>query len=371
MHVVKLDFQDVRDILVGCTILSTGGGGDLDKGSSLVEEDFKRGLEYHLVPLSEIDDESFYTSPYFCGAIGPQKEDPLVRYPKIEELETVAAVSTLEKYIGKPVPGLVSIEYGGMNTAVAMSTAAKLGKFTVDADAAGRAVPDLQFSTFYVREIPIYPLAVASKIGDVGIFEHFADDFRAEDIIRAIAVVSGGMLGMTDHPCQGRNLKRSVIPGALSYAGKVGRAQRVAREKGLDPVREIVLAGKGFHLFDGIVKEDSNWKIEKGFTYGTTEIEGMGAFKNHEMKIWFKNENMISWLDEEPFITPPDMICVVEKATGYPVTNPYCKKEMAVSVIGFKAPEIWRTERGLSVLNPRFFGFDLDYVPIETKVKSL
>lgn len=367
----KLTFQDVEDILVGCTILSTGGGGDLEKGLALVEEDFKKGREYNLVSLSEIDDDAIFTSPYFCGAIGPQENDSLSKYKKIEELETVLAVSALEKYIGENIPGIVSIEYGGMNTAVAMSTAARLGKFIVDADAAGRAVPDLQFSTFYISGIPIYPLAVASNIGDIGIFEKFADDFRAEEVVRAIAVVSGGMVGMTDHPCRGRDLKRSVIPDALSYAREIGKAQRIATEKGLDPIRQIVSAGNGFHLFDGIVKKDTEWKIESGFTYGTIEIEGVNKFRNHAMKIWFKNENMMCWLDEKVVVTPPDLICVVETGTGYPITNPHCRRNMKVSVIAFKAPEIWRTERGLSILNPRFFGFEEDYVPIETRIKEV
>jgi len=367
----KLTLQDVRDILVGCTILSTGGGGDLEKGLALVEEDFKKGREYKLVSLNEIEDEAIFTSPYFCGAIGPQEHNPLSTYKKIEELETVLAVLALEKYIGENIPGIVSIEYGGMNTAVAMSTAARLGKFIVDADAAGRAVPDLQFSTFYISRVPIYPLAVASEIGDIGVFERFADDFRAEEVVRAIAVVSGGMVGMTDHPCRGRDLKSSVIPGALSYARKIGKAQRTAIEKGLNPIKEIITAGNGFHLFDGVVKRDTEWKIENGFTYGTIEMDGIGNYKDHNMKIWFKNENMICWLNDEVLATPPDLICVVDIKTGYPITNPHCKKDMKVSVLGFKAPEIWRTERGLSILNPRFFGFEVDYVPIEAKVKEV
>ncbi|MEW6624783.1 MAG: DUF917 domain-containing protein [Bacillota bacterium] len=364
----KLTFEDIRDILVGCTILSTGGGGDLQKGLKLVEEDFKSSLEYRLVSLDEIDDDAVFTSPYFCGAIGPQKEDDsFVKYKKIGQLETVLAVQALERHLGMEISGVVSIEYGGMNTAVAMSTGARLKKFIVDADGAGRAVPDLQFSTFYVAGIPIYSLAVANKIGDVAVFQKVADDFRAEDLVRALATVSGGMIGMTDHPCMGKDLKKSVIPNALSYAREVGKAQRTALDKGKNPINEIIAAGDGFHLFDGKVKKDTEWKIEGGFTYGTIEIEGVEKYRGHSMRIWFKNENIICWLDEEVFVTAPDLICVVETANGYPVTNPYCKKDMNVSVLGFKAPEIWRTEKGLSILNPRFFGFDVDYMPIEKK----
>lgn len=249
---------------------------------------------------------------------------------------------------------MVSIEYGGLNTAVALSTAARLNKFIVDADAAGRAVPDLQFSTFYVNQVPIYPLAVANKIGDIAVFEKVVDDFRAEDLIRALAVVSGNSIGMTDHPCKGKVLKKSVIPGALSYAGKVGKTRRLAVEKGENPIEAIIRSVDGYLLFEGIVKEDSDYEIKSGFTTGTIEITGKDDYGNSEYKIWYKNENVISWKDEKVSITAPDLICVVDRKTGYPINNPYCKKGMEVTVLGFKAPEFWMTERGLSILNPKF-----------------
>jgi DUF917 family protein len=166
-------------------------------------------------------------------------------------------------------------------------------------------------------------------------------------------------------------LKKSVIPNALSYAREVGKAQRTALEKGKNPINEIIAAGDGFHLFDGTVKKDTEWKIEGGFTYGTIEIEGVEEYRGRSMRIWFKNENIMCWLDDKVLVTVPDLICVVETETGYPVTNPYCRKGMKVSVLGFKAPEIWRTEKGLSVLNPRYFGFEVDYVPIEERVRGI
>jgi len=366
----RLSFDDVRDTLVGCTILGTGGGGSLEKGLALVEEDFAKGLEYRLVSLEEIDDDALFASPYFCGSIGPEKAgDSFHKHPPIEELETVLAVRALERFLGEELAGVVSVEYGGMNTAVAMSTGARLGKVIVDADAAGRAVPDLQFSTFYVHEKPIHPLAVANKIGEVAVFEEVVDDFRAEDLVRALSVVSGGMIGMTDHPIRGRSLRGAVIPDALSYAQKVGRAQRLALDEGKDPVEEIVAAVDGFRLFKGTVKEDTQWKNEGGFTLGSIELEGAEDYAGRSCKIWFKNENVICWLDEEVLVTVPDLICLVETDTGHPVTNPFWKRGMEASVLGFRAPEVWRSGRGLSILNPCFFGFDVDWVPIEEKLR--
>lgn len=366
----RLTFKEVKDILVGCTILSTGGGGDLNKGLNLVKEDFKNNLEYKIISLEKIEDEALFASPYFCGSIGEEGEKSnYSKYSKINKFPTVVAVQALERYFQEEFSGMVSIEYGGMNTAVAMSTAARLNKFIVDADAAGRAVPDLQFSTFYVSKKSIAPLAVADDIGDVAVFERVVDDFRAEDLVRSLSIVSGGMVGMVDHPLRGKDLKGTVIPGALSYAQMVGKAQRQALEEGKDPIKEIIKAVKGYLLFDGIVKKDTEWENKGGFTLGTIEIEGKENFTGQNFKIWFKNENIIGWRNEEILVTVPDLICVVETDSGYPITNPFCKKDMQVSVLGFKAPSVWRTKRGLSILNPCFFGFDVPYIPIEEKLK--
>lgn len=172
---------------------------------------------------------------------------------------------------------------------------------------------------------------------------------------------------MADHPIQGKDLRGCVIPDALSYAQKVGRAQRLALKEGRDPVREIIAAVDGFLLLTGRVKEDTEWRNEGGFTLRSIEIEGEDEYSGSSFKIWFKNENIICRLDGEVLVTVPDLICVVEAKSGHPITNPFCKKGMKVSVLGFRAPEVSRTKRGLSILNPRFFGFDVDWVRDKSK----
>ena len=102
----------------------------------------------------------------------------------------------------------------------------------MDADPAGRSVPELQHSTYYVLGEPIAPLAVATNFGESVIVEKVPNDLRAEDIVRAIAVASGNEVGVADHPMTGKVFKRSTIPNAISYAMKIGK---VLRECGYDP----------------------------------------------------------------------------------------------------------------------------------------
>lgn len=361
----RLSLQEVQDILVGCTILSTGGGGDLDEGLNAVREVFKNNKEFKLLAFDEVNDEAYYVNPYFCGSISPKTET----CKKEEKKELIFAVKALEEYMEEEFEGIVSIEYGGGNTGQAMAAAAMLGKYIVDCDAAGRAVPELQFSTYSITEQSISPFSIATKYEDTVIFQKVLDDERAEALSRAMAVATDNSVGMADHPIQGKNLKTSVIPSALSYAGKVGQAQREAVENGVDPIKKIVEAANGYILFKGKVKDGTQWEIKDGFTVGTICIDGINEYSNQNFKIWYKNENMISWKNGEIYVTCPDLICVVDNKTGYPITNPNNSKDDEIAVLGFKAHELWRSEKGLKLLNPSFFGFDIHYVPIEKIIR--
>ncbi len=348
-----LMLKEAVDILVGCTILGTGGGGDLSEGIEAVERALSRGGKLIMASLSEVADDAYTVAPYYCGAIGPKDAES-------ENGEAlVKAVKALEDYMDKTFDGVVSIEYGGGNTGSAFATAIELGKYVVDADAAGRAVPELQFSTYQIQEVPIVPFSVATKYGDTIVFTRVQGDARAESLSRNMAVATDNVVGMADHPTDGKTLKAAVIGGALTLAGQVGSAQRIAVEEGRDPLKAIAKAGGGKVLFKGrVTREDTSWHIKEGFTYGTIGIEGVGGYERQRFKIWYKNENMMAWQEGALVLTCPDLICVVNLATGYPITNPNCTVGDLVGVLGFSAHEFWRSERGLALLNPHFFGFD-------------
>ena len=203
----KLTLQEIKDTLVGCTILGTGGGGSLESGLEAVEKAWNAGHEFKLLSFDEINDDSYYANPYYCGSIVPKGDTSQKRGDEI-----ATSVKALEEYMGVQFEGLVSIEYGGGNTGAVMAAAARTGKYIVDADAAGRAVPELQFSTYYVTENPITPFSVGTSFGDMAIVTNVENDARAEALSRYMAIGSGGLVGMTDHPIKGDKLRHAVIP---------------------------------------------------------------------------------------------------------------------------------------------------------------
>jgi DUF917 family protein len=86
-------------------------------------------------------------------------------------------------------------------------------------------------------------------------------------------------------------------------------------------------------------------------------------------RVQYRNENIISWRDDQVSVSPPDLIAVADSHTGAAIANPEFKRGQFVTVLGFPAPAIWRTPAGLEVFGPAHFGFDIPYVPIERRLR--
>ncbi len=363
----KLSKQEIIDILYGCTVVGTGGGGDLRLGLEVMQEDFDQGKDLYLADPQEVPDDEYVGVPYMCGSPASLDvtDEKYQRLPRLDYPESLLAFRTLESYFGKKFYGAISTELGGANTAYALHAACQLGVPIIDGDPAGRSVPELQHSTFFVKGVPMTPIALATQFGDTMVIKDIVDDMRSEDIIRAVAVASSNRVGVADHPITGKVLKGSIIPNALTYAQKLGETLRIAKEKGQDVAEEVAKAGDGAVRFKGIVKD---WNVEEtgGFIFGETILEGTGDYAGHEYKVCYQNENLKSYLDGKVDVSVPDLICVID-GDGEPVTNPNFRNGMELTIIVLPAPEIWKTPRGLEVFGPRSFGFDFDYVPFNER----
>ena len=61
----------------------------------------------------------------------------------------------------------------------------------------------------------------------------------------------------------------------------------------------------------------------------------------------------------------PDLITVMETESGQPITTEELRYGQRVRVIAAPCDRRWRTPAGLALVGPRYFGYDLDYVPVE------
>ena len=249
--------------------------------------------------------------------------------------------------------------------------ATTLGIPVVDADNAGyRAVPEVSLATLNVANAPIALAITCTSWGDMALFEKFLSWQRAEDLIRHLAITSGG--GCAGMLCfSGQWIKRGVVEGTLSLSMKVGKAIIDAREEKRDPVEAIIKTAKGYNLFEGNIAAYTN-EGKGAFTWSNAWIKGTGDYEGKTYQLWYKNENQISWINDKPYVTCPDPFTVVDSETGEGLSNFTPESWIQgrkVTVWGMKSASLWRTARGLKIFNPQHFGYDIKYRPIEKVVK--
>jgi DUF917 family protein len=364
-----LAWHEVEDILMGATILGSGGGGGLAYGVDQMLRIYDGGRAVSLATPEEIGADAMVACPYAVGAMTTAEMDPYGDRPHAAEHPSVLAVRALGNHLGQDFAALICGELGGSSVADAFYPAAVLGVPVIDADPVGRAVPEVQHSMFSIHGVPIAPFAVVNEIGDTAIFTDVADDERAEALIRAMAVASRNAAWVADHGLPWSDLRDIAVLGTLGLAERVGRAQREAVETveaAQDVADAVAAAGDGVVVFRGTVTS-SDWRDADGFTVGETAIEGADAWTSSTYRVWFKNENLIAWRDGIPDVTCPDLICILD-GDGMPLTNPDVAVGSSVCVVAFPSAPQWRTKKAIEILGPSHFGLDVDYVPVELRL---
>jgi len=190
----------------------------------------------------------------------------------------------------------------------------------------------------------------------------------AERIEKLISAGAYGLSGDAGFMMSGKEMKEVLVPGTLTECYYTGKMIREARVTGKDPVHELVKTLSGWILIKGVVSK-KEWEDRVGYYWGNHFIDGTGEFSGNRLKIWFKNENHVAWENGSVIATSPDIISVVDLKTGDSIVNPNLKEEDEVAVIGLKARPEFSNSKGISILGPRYFGFNFDYVPIEKLVK--
>ncbi len=355
----ELTRNDVEDILLGATVFGAGGGGELNEGLALLDRAVAAGKRFRLVSLEDVPDDELICTPYLLGAISdlPDLEDTLIDG---RTLPILAAFERLRDYLGKTIFGAVPCELGGSNTAVPFYVAAMADAVVVDADPAGRAVPEITHSAYALLGLPIGTIVTANSLGETAIIENVADDQRAEDLVRSLAQMSGNDIAAIDHTLTKKTLCPGLIPGTLSKAVEIGRLLRTGKTNPSTLPQLIASATNGAVIFRGEVTA-SHTATEAGFTIGSFEIKGTDTHEGEEFRVTLKNENMYGEKNGTPVVTIPEIITVLNTKTGHVVTNPNVSVGQHVAVLVLPAPDVFLTPQGLRSFGPGYVGLKTDF----------
>lgn len=352
-----LGAQEIEDIAVGAAILGSGGGGDPLIGKLMALQAIEQYGPVDLVSPDELPTDSLAVPVAMIGA-------PTVFVEKLPSGEEIGrALRALSNYLGREVSCVVPIEAGGLNSMLPLALAAALHLPVLDLDGMGRAFPELQMVTFHLGGISATPMVLADEKGNESLLQT-VDNVWTERLARALTVQMGGAALMAIYPMTVRQASTHGIQGAVSLAERLGRVVREAHATNIPASDALMAAGGGQRLFTGKIV-DVLRRTTGGFVRGDVTIEGVDACLGHRMVVSFQNENLAAILDDEVIACVPDLLVALDAETGLPVTTEALRYGLRVTVVGFPCAAQWRTPEGLAVVGPRYFGYDIEYRPIE------
>ena len=355
--------QDIEDLALGAAILGTGGGGDPYIGKLMAIQALEKGLKIEVTDPDEISDDSFIVPVAAMGT-------PTVLIEKIPSgKEALYALKLIERYFGREAEYITPIEAGGINSTIPLTVAAIKRRPVLDGDGMGRAFPELQMVTFHLYGVKATPMSMADEKGNAVILDTI-DNYWAEKIARVITIKFGGTAWIAIYAMYGKKYKEAAVKGTISLAIEIGRTLREAKKHGKNPIDALLDLTKGYLLFTGKIVDVNRQNIG-GFARGEAVIEGLDEFKGSKMTIKFQNENLVAVKDGKVVASVPDLITVLDKETSKPITTERLRYGLRVNVIGIPCNPKWRTSEGLKVVGPKYFGYNIEYKPIEEYVKEV
>jgi uncharacterized protein len=352
---------EIEDIAVGAAILGTGGGGDPYIGKLLAQRAVRQHGPVQMVSVAEVPEDAFVVPSAMMGA-------PTVMVEKLPRgTEVIRAFEALGDYVGRRPTHTTSIEAGGLNSTTPFVVAAQLGIPLVDADGMGRAFPEIQMIIATMHGVKATPMTLADEKGNSAVIDTI-DNSWTERLARTLTVDFGATAMIALYPMTGAQLRGGAfVAGTITLAEELGRLVRETRFAHGDPIGAVVERLGGRKLFTGKVVDVAR-RTEAGWAKAEVRIDGIGGDAGSTLLLQTQNEHLVAIRDEEVVCSVPDLIIVMDAESGGPITTEELRYGYRVVVVGAPCVPAWRTPEGLALVGPRYFGYDVDYVPVEERV---
>lgn len=327
--------EDLDDIAVGCTILGSGGGGEVDQDLMLSRYCMEVYGQVCLIDVESVEDDALIVPVGFMGA-------PSVCAEKLSNgSEFQVMFKYIEKYFNKKIRAVVPAEIGGSNGLVPFIAASQANIDVIDGDTLGRAFPELHMSSSALFGISPSPAFITDCLGNTVVL-HVQNAKDVERFGRQVAQVMGSSCAVSTFIMTGKEAKKALIKSTVSMAREIGKQ-----------VRNRHLPKEASFITKGIIT-DVVQTIEGGFLTGKVVIADDG---DEDFVIEYQNEYLIARSGDSVKAVTPDIIVIFEEQSLHPLAVEKLKYGLAVMVYSFPSPAIWKTENGLKLVGPEAFGY--------------
>lgn len=312
-----------------------------------------------VVDVDDLDDDALIVPVAMMGA-------PTVMLEKLPQGdEAISALRSLESVLGRKADAIFCIEAGGLNSTIPIAVAAAAELPIVDGDGMGRAFPELQMVSMTLFDVGACPMAMADDKGNAMVL-NAVDNLSTEKFARVITVEMGGAGLIALYPMTGAQAKQAILRNSMSLIANIGQIITAEQRANRNPADRLARDLNGMRLFEGRVT-DVDRRTEGGFARGEAAIEGLDAYQGQTLTLKFQNEFLLAEHgDGTPCAITPDLICLLDLETGQPITTEQMAYGYRVIVFGLPCDPKWRSDHGLALVGPNYFGYDIPYQPIET-----
>ncbi len=358
----KIDVEQIDNMAIGAAVLGTGGGGNPYIGRLMAQSAIRTHGPATMIDAAALADDDLIVAVAMMGA-------PTVMVEKIPAgNEVVVAFQMLEEYVGQKFAAVMCGEVGGLNSVVPFALAATLGIRIVDADGMGRAFPELQMGIPAINGARATPMAIADEKGNGAVLNTISNKWT-ENLARQLTIEMGCSAMVALYMLTGKQCKEWAILGSLTKVEEIGLAIRAAHAEHRNPVQAVCDITGGSLLWNGKIS-DIQRRTEAGFARGEAFIDGLGDYAGQQLRIAFQNEFLIAQTDDRVVATTPDLITMLDAETGEPITTEDLRYGFRVAVLGIPCDPRWRSPIGIETVGPRYFGYDIEYVPIEDRLTA-
>lgn len=337
----KINKEDMQVIVNGASFLASGGGGGVSSANDVIDNIVSFAKEVKVVDVNEVSSADALL--VVCGVGAPDA-------PNLNFKNSPAyGLQDLQFITGKKFHYVLPIEVGAMNSMIPLLACAKLGIPFIDADGAGRSVPQMSMCTYALKGFDTKDTLVVSEENDQYPL-HPDNAVEMEAQVREVVSTKLQDAGtVATWPMLGANIKseEALVPGSQKLAHRVGIAMA-----GTQPLDAVIGTIKDFYKSHRIIMRNAKVtgatnKVEDGFDIGTVTLQDTDH-PSVTAKIYFVNESLLATIDNngqpEEFLMGPDMICCMgingEAMTNSEICSQYSAgKAVNISLVWIEARE--------------------------------
>ncbi len=331
---LTINANNLEALSLGATILGSGGGGHPKILYDLIAYLMETHGEARIISIDDLLENDLVVPLAMVGA-------PLVCMEKIPNTTLLDAIYT---HIKRDFPHrrivLMPAEIGGCNALTPLLLALKYDLPILDADLIGRAFPKLDMCKPAVLGRSCHPTYVSDLMGN-SVSLHLTGLGMLEPLIRDITIRFGSSSSIATYLFEGKEAHDYVIENSVSRALSLGEKLL------LHHALEATVIGSG-------IVSDVYHDMKGGFLLGHATIKSKASC----FKVHYQNEYLKVSQNDRDIDGSPNIIALIEKKSGLPLTTEALKYGQQVQILSLKAPDFWMTPKAHSVVDYKLLNLE-------------